>query len=51
MRLLPGWHVDAGAISLYYPSRTQLPAKTRAFVDFVIEAFEHQALARRLAAD
>jgi DNA-binding transcriptional LysR family regulator len=28
VRLLPHWHADAGAISLYYPSRTLMPAKT-----------------------
>ncbi|USX25949.1 LysR substrate-binding domain-containing protein [Oxalobacteraceae bacterium OTU3CINTB1] len=50
VRLLPAWYVDAGMISLYYPSRTQLPAKTRAFVDFVVAAFEHQGLARSLSA-
>lgn len=50
VRLLPGWHVDAGAISLYYPSRAQLPGKTRAFIDFVVEAFERDGLARKLTA-
>lgn len=50
VRLLPDWHVDAGAISLYYASRSQLPAKTRAFVDFVVDAFEREGLARRLSA-
>ncbi|MBK5549264.1 LysR family transcriptional regulator [Pseudomonas sp. TH03] len=39
VRLLPGWHADAGPISLYYPSRTLMPAKTRVFIDFVVEAF------------
>ncbi|MEB0227047.1 LysR family transcriptional regulator [Pseudomonas sp. 10S4] len=39
VRLLPGWHADAGPISLYYPSRTLMPAKTRGFIDFVVEAF------------
>jgi DNA-binding transcriptional LysR family regulator len=39
VRLLPGWYSDAGPLSLYYPSRSQLPAKTRAFVDFVTERF------------
>lgn len=39
VRLLPGWHTDAGPISLYYPSRTLMPAKTRVFIDFVVEAF------------
>jgi len=51
VRLLPQWYVDAGTISLYYPSRAQLPAKTRAFVDFVVESFEREGLARRLSAD
>ncbi|MFJ7792505.1 LysR substrate-binding domain-containing protein [Pseudomonas sp. NPDC096950] len=39
VRLLPDWHADAGPISLYYPSRTLMPAKTRVFIDFVMEAF------------
>ncbi|WP_415760156.1 LysR family transcriptional regulator [Pseudomonas sp. LT1P18] len=40
VRLLPDWHADAGSISLYYPSRTLMPAKTRVFIDFVVEAFQ-----------
>jgi DNA-binding transcriptional LysR family regulator len=39
VRLLPDWHTDAGPISLYYPSRTLMPAKTRVFIDFVVDAF------------
>jgi DNA-binding transcriptional LysR family regulator len=39
MRLLPGWWSDAGPLSIYYPSRRLLPAKTRAFVEFVVERF------------
>ncbi|WP_434630023.1 LysR family transcriptional regulator [Pseudomonas sp. Z1-29] len=50
VRLLPQWYVDLGAISLYYPSRTLMPAKTRVFVDFITEHFERQALARRFSA-
>lgn len=34
-RVLPGWYVDAGQIYLYFSSQKLLPAKTRAFVDFV----------------
>ncbi|HQT66536.1 MAG: LysR family transcriptional regulator [Rhodospirillales bacterium 20-60-12] len=49
IRLLPRWHADAGAISIYYASRTLLPAKTRAFVDWVVEAFKQQQLAERFA--
>lgn len=40
IRLLPDWHADAGPISLYYPSRTLMPAKSRVFIDFVVEAFQ-----------
>ena len=49
LRLVPRWYADAGAISIYYPSRRLLPAKTRAFVDFVAEAFRRERLAERLA--
>ncbi|HSV69288.1 MAG TPA: LysR family transcriptional regulator [Methylibium sp.] len=50
LRLLPRWHADIGAISLYFPSQRLLPGKTRAFVDFVVEQFRHQRLAQRFAA-
>ena len=49
VRLLPHWYSDAGAISLYYASRTLLPAKTRAFIDLVVEAFKRDRLAERFA--
>jgi DNA-binding transcriptional LysR family regulator len=47
-RVLPGWWADAGPISIYYPSRNLLPAKTRAFVDFVVERFRAQGFAERM---
>ncbi|WP_279611842.1 LysR substrate-binding domain-containing protein [Burkholderia sp. BCC0044] len=40
IRLLPDWHADVGAISLYYASRTLISAKTRVFVDFIVNAFK-----------
>jgi DNA-binding transcriptional LysR family regulator len=46
VRLLPGWYSDAGPISLYYPSRRMLPAKTRVFVEFVVERFRAADFAR-----
>ena len=49
VRLLPQWYADSGPISIYYASRTLLPAKTRAFVDFVAEAFRADRLAERFA--
>lgn len=48
-RLLPQWYADAGAISLYYANRSLLPAKTRVFVDYVVEAFQRERLAQRFA--
>jgi DNA-binding transcriptional LysR family regulator len=50
VRLVPNWHADLGSISLYYGTRTLLPAKTRVFVDFVLEAFQRNRLAARFAA-
>ena len=46
LRLLPGWYADAGPVSLYYPSRRLLPAKTRVFIDFVVERFRTGDFAR-----
>jgi DNA-binding transcriptional LysR family regulator len=50
VRVLPGWYADAGSISLYYASRTLMPARTRAFVDFVADAFKRERLAERFTA-
>ena len=49
VRLVPQWYADAGPISLYFPSRTLLPAKTRVFIEFVTEAFRRKRLAERFA--
>ena len=49
VRLLPRWYADAGAISIYYATRALLPAKTRVFVDFVVEAFEPKRLSELFA--
>jgi len=49
VRLLPRWYADAGPISLYYAHRRLLPAKTRVFIDFVVEAFRRERLAERFA--
>lgn len=46
LRLLPGWYSDAGPLSLYYPSRRMLPAKTRVFIDFVVERFRSAGFAQ-----
>jgi len=46
VRLLPGWSADGGPISLYYASKTLLPARTRVFVDFVVAEFEARGFAQ-----
>ncbi|MGH8769357.1 MAG: hypothetical protein ACREVT_14425 [Burkholderiales bacterium] len=48
--VLPDWHADAGPISLCCAGQKLLPAKTRAFVDFVVEHFRSQNLAAQFAA-
>ena len=49
MRLTPRWYADAGPISIYCASRTLMPAKTRVFVDFVVEGFRRERYAERFA--
>jgi DNA-binding transcriptional LysR family regulator len=51
VNVLPNWRADAGPISIYYASRTLLPAKTRAFVDFILEVARRDNWARRFALD
>ncbi|HEY2258053.1 MAG TPA: LysR family transcriptional regulator [Variovorax sp.] len=48
LRLLPGWYSDAGPLSIYYPTRSMLPAKTRAFVEFVVQKFRTSGFARQV---
>ena len=50
-RVLPEWYSDQGAISVYFAGKRLLPAKTRAFVDHISEAFREQKLARRFSAN
>ena len=49
IRLCPQWYADIGQISLYYASHTLLPAKTRAFIELVSDAFRRYRLAERFA--
>jgi DNA-binding transcriptional LysR family regulator len=46
LRLLPGWWGESGPVSVYYPSKRLLPAKTRVFVDFIVERFRAADFAR-----
>lgn len=49
-RVLPQWSWDDGPISLYYPEKKLLPAKTRAFVDYLVAEFRERKIAERLSA-
>lgn len=39
VQLLPDWKADAGPLAIYYSSKKLLPAKTRVFIDFIVEQF------------
>jgi DNA-binding transcriptional LysR family regulator len=40
VQILPEWHLSKMVVNVAYQSRRHLPAKVRAFVDFMIEHFE-----------
>ncbi len=50
IRVLPDWYAEAGVLSLYFSTQKLLPAKTRAFVDFVVAHFRKHKLAQRFSA-
>lgn len=50
VRLLRDWYADIGAISIYFAGGRRVAPKTRAFLDFAVEYFQKQKLARRLSA-
>jgi DNA-binding transcriptional LysR family regulator len=50
VRLLPAWYAEQGPISLYYPNKKLLPAKTRVFIEFVVAAFKRQKYASKFDA-
>lgn len=39
VRLLPDWYAETRPLTIYYSSRKLVPAKTRVFVDHVVERF------------
>lgn len=50
VRLLPGWYQEGGGTWIYFPRRALLPAKTRVFVDFIVERFAAERYAERMRA-
>lgn len=50
VRVLPNWYAENGSLSLYFPTHKMLPAKTRVFVDFIVEQFRIQRLSQKFDA-
>jgi DNA-binding transcriptional LysR family regulator len=50
VRVLPEWYTEAGVISLYFAAKKLMPAKTRVFVDFIVEKFREQRYAEKWSA-
>ncbi|AOE86392.1 LysR family transcriptional regulator [Pseudomonas sp. TCU-HL1] len=50
-RVLPDWYVDTGSLSLYFSAQKLLPAKTRVFIDFIVERFREQKMAEQFNAN
>jgi DNA-binding transcriptional LysR family regulator len=48
-RVLPDWYAQTRPLSIYYSSRKLVPAKTRAFVDYIVEAFRSSGNAKRFS--
>jgi DNA-binding transcriptional LysR family regulator len=42
VRLLPEWFADLGKINLYFSSNKLMPAKTRAFIDYIVAEFDER---------
>lgn len=51
VRLLPEWYADLGSIHLYFASNKLMPAKTRAFIDYLTNEFETRELSKQFSAD
>jgi DNA-binding transcriptional LysR family regulator len=50
VRVLPSWYAEFGTVSLYYASSKNLPGKTRAFVDFLLDYWKREKLSERFLA-
>lgn len=50
IRILPDWYADLGETNLYFSSKKHMPAKTRCFIDFLVEKFEELKISEQLSA-
>jgi DNA-binding transcriptional LysR family regulator len=51
LRILPDWYSDGGEISIYFTAKKLMPAKTRVFIDFVVDHFKREDLAKLWSAN
>ncbi len=47
VRVLPDWYTEKGTLSLYFAAKKHMPAKTRVFIDFIVEKFRAQNLSEK----
>ena len=50
VRVLPDWYADNGKLNLYFSAQKLLPSKTRVFVNYIVEHFRKNKLAKRFDA-
>lgn len=50
VRVLPDWYTEMASLSLYFAAKKHMPAKTRVFIDFIVEQFRAQGLAEKWSA-
>lgn len=41
INILPGWHHQVGDLFLYFHKSRLMPAKTRVFIDFIVDTFQN----------
>jgi len=51
IRVLPKWYSEIGPQAIYFSSSKLLPAKTRVFVDFIVEHFRREEFAKKFSAN
>ena len=51
VRVLPDWYTEKGSLSLYFSAKKHMPAKTRVFIDFIVEKFRSQKFAEKWLAN
>lgn len=51
VRVLPAWWAEGGPLLVYFAGHRLLPARTRVFVDLLVEHFRREKLARKFRGD